>query len=352
MSALLLGACSRAPEPRDEPKVPEAEAWQSDAGPKSKAYLPPGALPEGRRWLHSPTLRPAAQADESYRDTTLVPVRRVVYRMTLQLPLQGSGKSKHRALALPAAELVLDVSEDRLRARFQGPIWPFDGDAEVRMRRDQAGAYAFDAQGGRPLDAQMLSRWFSREAGAHPPSLLLRGSEAREDSISGAMTCSFLAEWSGQSRAELEARCDRRDAPLLFKIGHWRGDRSAEVPLQLPRSSLRADELDPPRHLFRAAGAFRSPERKGGLVRDGGIEEDASLLLHNEHGGRILVLLDGSPLDWVESKQSRRFERLARGRHTLMALRAFGQALAPPCPLSLPNTVYLGKRCQLPSSTR
>ena len=57
-------------------------------------------------------------ADSGYAGHDLVTVRRLVYRVTLQVP--DTLRPRPPVLA-PAGELSIDIGDERLRARFLGP---------------------------------------------------------------------------------------------------------------------------------------------------------------------------------------------------------------------------------------
>ena len=47
----------------------------------------------------------------------------------------------------------------------------------------------------------------------------------------------------------------------MFRLGPWRGERTADAPVELPRSALRADHVDPPPPIVDTTSrAFMSPE--------------------------------------------------------------------------------------------
>src|SRR5262249_39123587 len=151
-------------------------------------------------------------------------------------------------------ELHIDVSEDRLRARFTGAAWPIDDGSEVRLRADTPGVYLFDGSGGRPLGPGHLGSWFMGDEGAQfsrvPITLRLDPGPIAEgpSELIGAL----LAEWTGQPRGELERQCGGGMVPQGFRFGAWIADLTAIVPMTLPRSVLRADAANPPRTITSA----------------------------------------------------------------------------------------------------
>ena len=218
------------------PALEPSVAWASQVG---QPVLP----------KHAPTanelrIEPATLVDSEYASSELVPVRRLVYRVTLILP---AGMRTHRpAIAAPAGELHLDIGDQRLRARFIGPGWPIDEGSEVRLRADVPGVYLFDGAGGRPLPPGQLASWFQGEEGLRARTdVRLRHDIGAPNEGPGDLLCAFLAEWSQTSREELLPHC-AGTLPPGFRCGIWSAELTAIVPLNLPRAHLRADAVDPP----------------------------------------------------------------------------------------------------------
>src|SRR5690606_14710666 len=106
----------------------------------------------------------------------------------------------------------------------------------------------------------------------------------------------------------LMRRCER-GAPHLFRIGFWRAEQTADVPVSLPRSALRADEVDPPpavqpepgRAFLEPSGLRRiSPSRPppAGAAPPG---EGEGLSIVNDSAARIVVTIEGVAAGWVDA---------------------------------------------------
>ena len=189
-------------------------------------------------------IEPATLADPEYAAPDQVPVRRLVYRVTLIVPDALSAQRPH--IKVPAGELHLDVGEQRVRARFVGPGWPVDEGSEVRLRSDVPGVYVFDGDGGRPMGPGALASWFQGQPGTRARTEVeLRHDIGPPDEGPGNLLCAFMAEWSQLPRDEMMPQCNG-SIPPGFRFGPWQGDLTALVPMQLPRSLLRADAVSLP----------------------------------------------------------------------------------------------------------
>ena len=313
VGAALTG-CDDRPRPPIEPYIEassEAEILEEDEPPDG-ADPPPaisplgGAGPAADEEEEPPVIVPASHGDDAYASEELIVARRYVYRVRMIVPA-GLGTGDVR-LTVPAAELHVDVGHERLRARFVGDGWPVPPDSEVRLRRDRPGVYLFDGRGGRPLEPGELAQWFeggplSRRG---PPLYVFatygfpRGAPTPNDEEDpGELMCAFLAELASEPRDGLLRRCEL-GAPHLWRFGFWRAEQTAGVPVELPRSALRADERDPPRPISRAV--FRSHLEAEALRRlDGGDPptddppEDApprGLRVRNESATRAIIAID------------------------------------------------------------
>lgn len=290
---------------------------------------------------------PAFVDDPDYAQGERVPARRVVYRVNLRVPRNlGNGHARIPALH---AELYIDVSQDRLRARFVGPGWPLPDGAEVRIRRDQPGVYVFDGAGGRPLGPGQLALWF--EGGRLRREASLRVSAPPEDEQvgPGALVCRFIAEWSHTSPDALLRRCGDGGTPPSFRVGLWRAFRTADVYVELPRPALRADHENPPsRPAAETARAFLSPAQFERLhpVRGSRAEpeEDAperGVVIMNTGDARMVVTVGGTPIGWIDAGAEYHFEHIERGSYAIGAMRPLGLQTAQKRTRVVPGRVRL-----------
>ncbi len=261
---------------------------------------------------------PAASVDHGYDGEDQIDAWRVVYRVSLLL----GGASPHAPPA-PAAELYVDLSRDRLRARFVGAGWPGVEGAEVRMRADQSGAYVFDRRGGRPLGPGQLGSWFMGGRLRKPPTYRVWSTRANSR-VPGILLCRFIAEWVQTTPEGVERRCEHGGAPPKFRVGLWRAERTAEVSVSLPRSGLRADHRRGPKSVSDVrSGTFYSRDVIGRLTGKPVGEEP--LTLTNRTGARLVVMLERTPLGWVDDAERLVVSGLPHGHHRVAGLRAFGQ---------------------------
>lgn len=283
--ALTLGlfACDRGPDARlevyeDEESAVEILVEETPPDPSQ----PPSAIadrvpgqprPAGQDTV-PPPIEPASHGDDDYANDEPVVARRYVYRVRMIVPA-GLGDTSAR-VTVPAAELYIDVSHERLRARFVGNGWPVGAGSEVRLRRDRPGVYVFDGEGGRPLEPGQLSTWF--EGGPvtrrGPPLRVFatyghprRQPPPDDEEDPGELVCALLAELASESREPVIRRCEL-GAPHLWRLGFWHAERTASVRIELARSSLRADERNPPppRRSGRAARSWSRPRFAGSKV--------------------------------------------------------------------------------------
>lgn len=337
--------CQNPPPPQPELYHDEelaAEVFEEAQPPPADAPAPP-AIGET---LSAPRLRAphdrepaparrAAHHDRAYASDETVHAARYVYRVRMVVP-PGLGTSTDR-IALPAAELVIDVSQDRLRAQFIGSGWPVPAGSQVRLRRDRPGVYLFDGAGGRPLEPGELARWFE---GGHvtrrgPPLRIIAHGLSRPDEdpsepleeIPGELVCALLAEWAGEERENHMRRC-HAGAPQLWRLGFWRAEQTARVPLEVPRSALRADEHDRPDPIrSEHSRAFLEPEALSrirpkvpageGLPRGG-------LRVRNASATRVILTAQGIVIGWVDAGHEGWFEGLEQGTYRVSALRPLG----------------------------
>jgi len=336
---------------RDEPPSAEAEP---EPGPADRTRdegrhddAPAGSSDDRR-------IVPAAHDDDGHAGTEPVKAQRLVYRVTLRVPgVLGDAPSTIRD---PSAELHVDVSDDRLHARFAGAGWPVEAGSEVRLREDFPGVYVFDSEGGRPLPPGGLAEWFQggpvrSSAG---PSVRIRGPHPDEASGPGNLICALLAEWSGQRRRGLARRCGEGGAPPMFRIGPWMGERTADVPVDLPREALRADHETPPRPIAPSdSRAFAEPSLLARIEpaatprapdSDAAEEEGApgeGLRVINDSPARAIVTIGGVAVGWVDAGATGHFVGPRPGEHTVAAMRPLGTLGWSARPVVVPGEIEI-----------
>ena len=309
---------------------PEPAARPSAIAPRPTDTSPP-----------APTYRivEALEDDDHYAGSDPVEARRLVYRVLLHVP-RSLGEPPP-TVPSPAAELHVDVSADRLRARFVGAGWPVEAGTEVRLRGDRTGVYVFDPQGGRPLAPGQMAEWFQGgPPGRDPTTVRLRPPPPQEDVGSGALVCALLAEWSGQEREALVRRCGERGPPAMFRLGPWRAERTADVPVELPRSAVRADDESPPRPVvdslsraFVEPGLLARLEPKRNRLNTSVVDDDPpaeGLRVRNSSRTRIVITGHGIPIGWLDPGAEATFVGLRPGQHLIAGLRPLGQLAARP----------------------
>lgn len=326
-----------APEPTGEPE---------ELPPPIADPAPSAASDRGRR-----EVLPAAAVDGAYDSDEEIESRRFVYRVHLDVPsvLGEPGGEVETA----AAELFVDVSAERVRARFEGPGWPALG--EARLRGDSPGGYVFDAEGGRPLLPGELAAWFEGGPPRAGPILMVRRDPALRgatDPGPGMLLCALLAEWSGESRDGVMRRC-ATGAPLSFRVGFWRGERMADVTVQAPRRELRADhEAGPEPTPYVSSGTFLEATALARLsphtadvpapADDGlGPRPTEGLEVVNQSDARILVIADGVAIGWVDAGATGAFHGLVPGVHDIAAMRPLGAVVMRPREVVLPGRTIL-----------
>lgn len=356
LAVVSLGGCAEARDPVAEPIVDDlpAQVFEEESPPDPDAPPPP-AIAEGtpqavRRATPPPTTVPASHGDDDYASDEPVIARRYVYRVRMIVPA-GLGTDDDR-VAVPAAELAIDVSHERLRARFRGQGWPVHRDAEVRLRRDRPGVYVFDGRGGRPLEPGELAAWF--EGGTvtrrGPPLRIFsnwgfpRRQPPPDDTVTpGELVCAFLAEWAGDDRDAQIRRCER-GAPHLWRLGFWLGEQTAGVPIEVGRNHLRADERNAPR-IGPAVrhGAFLEPEARRRLAPAPLTGEpvegapDEGLIVRNESANRVIVTVEGVALGWVDRGAEGHFDTLTEGMYDVGSIRPLGAVVQRGRPVRVPG---------------
>jgi hypothetical protein len=328
--ALGLGwaGCEREPA---SPSPPEP-ASQSVlvAGARTGSPLPEPVLGSGddpgADDILAPRIIAAFVPDADFADGEPVLARRLIYRVALGVP-PILGERRH-VLGRPATELVVDVSDHRLRARFEGPGWPVAPGSEVRIRRDQPGAYAFGSAGGRPLGPGQLAAWFEGGRVRRYPPVRVRAPGQEEQVGPGNLMCRLLAEWANHPTDAFERRCGDGGSPLAFRLGPWRADRTADVAVKLPRAALRADHEGPPDPpepsaplLLDAALAARVPPTYAGPDGEPGPH---TLRVHNEGRARALVVVGGAAAAWVDAGAHVELEGFRAGIYRLGVMRPLG----------------------------
>jgi len=293
----------------------------------------------------------ASHGDDEYSNDQPLVARRYVYRVRMIVPTGlGSGRVP---VAVPAAELHVDVSHERLRARFVGAGWPVAPNSEVRLRRDRPGVYLFDGEGGRPLEPGQLAHWF--EGGIvsrRGPALHIfsrygfprRARPPDDEENPGELMCALLAEFAGEQRDPLHRRCEL-GAPRLFRLGFWRAEQTAGVPVELLRSALRADERSGPRPItFATASSWIEPEALARL--DGGrapTDEPADdapthgLRVENESATRAIIAINGIAVGWVDQGAHGLFEGLRPGTYEVGSIRPHGAVVQRGRPVRVPG---------------
>jgi hypothetical protein len=344
-SPLQKTPLSRATPVEPDPEAERAPSWATEAGKSLERGLMPGG---------GPRIAPATVTDRSFATDEPVPVRRLVYRVSIVVP--DTLHAPHPPLLPSPAELHLDVGLDRLRARFQGSAWPVDEGSEIRLRADVPGVYVFDGAGGRPLAPGHLGSWFAGDEGQPIPR---RHAEIRRDPgplLEGPaeLVCALIAEWTSQSRDALEPHCAGGAIPLAFRFGMWSLDVTAIVPMTMQRVQLRADTADAPRSLastrirtlLSARDIARLPPlsaRTPGLpVLDVGLPDRGALRVRNDARTRMLVVVQGVPLAWLQPAAATEFEGFTSGYYRVAALRANVDQVATPAPMLIPGELEVG----------
>lgn len=354
-SAWLLGCCcltslgcSQAPTSAPASKPEPSQFAAVDAGDWARRVAPIDAVSATEGRSSRSAVHAAVTPDRSEDSDALLTAGRLVYRVRFTIPPAFRGP--RTGLETPAGELQVDVSLDRLRARFVGPGWPVEEGSEVRLRSDLLGVYLFDGRGGRSLGAGQLAGWFEgREAQPVQARVGLRreyGPHA-DQPIPGELLCALLVEWGNQDREALRHRCTIGALPPGFRVGPWSGELTAVVPLSLRRRELRADEIDPPAQLVHRTGAsLLEAAAFARLVparRLPGAAQSASLHVTNQTDTRAIVLVQGVPVGWVDAGQSLRIDGFTPGYYRVGAIRPLGVLRMPPRSVRIPGDLVIGR---------
>ncbi|MFW6052079.1 MAG: hypothetical protein ACODAU_12955 [Myxococcota bacterium] len=339
--ALAAGcdACQGAPAVPAETRPPPED--RPSPSP-SEVFVPPDPSPAGEQAARR--ILPAFSPDHAHAGERPVAARRLIYRLSLLVPPVFGPKRK--AGTRPSTELVVDVSDARLRARFEGAGWPVPDGAEVRLRRDQPGVYVFDARGGRPLGPGQMATWFEGGRVRRFPGVRLRAPGPDEQVGPGDLLCRLIAEWANHATDRLAHRCGEGGSLSAFRVGPWRADRTADVALKRPRSALRADHHDPPeppetptdptpvtlhgldalRPLFRVPASEPGPH---------------PLVVRNEGSARALVIVEGVPVRWLETDEAVTLRLPVAGIYRVGAMRPLGSAVLLETRTRAPGEVVL-----------
>ncbi len=357
VTARFLFACDetaarRDPALRTERHVEVQELVDTPAA-ESDELPPPIAepTPSSTADPDSHELLPAAAVDTAYDSDEEIDARRFVYRVRVEVPSVLGEPSGEVETA--AAELFVDVGAERVRVRFTGPGWPALG--EVRLRGDSPGGYVFDAHGGRPLLPGELAAWFEGGPPRAGPILMARRDPALRgatDPGPGMLICALLSEWDGEPRENVMRRC-ATGAPLSFRVGYWRGERMADVTVSTARRELRADhEVPPPPVPYANSGTFLEASALARLsprsthppepTDDGlGAQPTEGLEVANQSDARILVIVDGVAVGWVDAGAVGHFLGLQAGVHDVAAMRPLGAVVMRPREVLVPGRTVL-----------
>ena len=349
---LLIAACDR------EPKTPAREDAPRAAEP------PPAADEDAGHWAQRVTTveatraaalakaaglapRAAVMSDDAEDSDELTSVTRLVYQVRFSVP--GSFRDRRAPVSAPAGELHVDVSTDRLRGRFVGPGWPAADGSEVRLRADLPGVYLFDGFGGRSLSAGQLASWFEGRADdkAKTPLGIRRDyGPPHAKPIEVGLLCALLAEWSDQPRESVMPRCAHGSPPPGFRIGPWRADLTAVVPMSLARRALRADQAAPPKRAEARSsfGWLEAPALSRLLpTRFDAGDGTGTLVIENQTDTRAIVLAQGVPVGWVDAGAALRLHGLRAGFYRVGAIRPLGILRMRPKLVHVPGTVVMGR---------
>ncbi len=353
-----LGCGDPPPPPPDLEPPADLFSGPEDPPPPETVYAP---LPPDQQRVTESTrsVAPAFVDDYGYNSETDTPVRRVMYRVTMAIP-RSLGDYNPR-IPSPTSELQLIVSNDRLRARFVGQGWPFADGTQVRLRRDQPGAYLFNDEGGRPLGPGQLAHWFE---GGRPrfepthhvrtPFVWIRGQGRQPEpprlGDPGDLVCRLVAEWVNASTDELLSRCVEGVTPKKFRVGVWWMTRTADLAATLPRRGLRADHVDSPVLPQRStSGTFLSNALLARVRRERSLAPGfvqpvtprEGLLVRNRGASRMIVVVGGTAIGWVAPNEDAHFRALRPGVYQVGAMRPFGPSAAGLREVHVPGHVTL-----------
>jgi hypothetical protein len=295
------------------------------------------------------TIDRALVSDPEYSGNQREKVRRVVYRVSLMVP-RVFGEKKANFIT-PAGELYVDVSQDRLRARFVGPGWPVEEGVEVRLRRDAQGVYLFDHNGGQQLGPGKMASWFEgQQHGSSRSSVRVRQERVLTGHGPGDLICALLAEWTAQERDAVVHRCIEGSIPSGFGFGPWRAELTALVPMEIERRRLRADENEPPEEIKNADNrTFMAPSEFARVVpylatqNAGPIDTNGELQVVNNSSTKVIVVIENIPVAWINAYSEGHISGFRPGRYRIRATRPFGIQLFSPRFIDLPGKLTVGK---------
>jgi hypothetical protein len=298
--------------------------------------------------------RPSAGDDGQQ---SLVPIRRLVYRATFVVPQPF--RDRRSVLPPIAGELVTDISDQWIEGRFSGPAWPVPEGSAALVFRGRPGAMVYDGTGPRQLGSGRLASWFEGRLEGRSKSFLIVRREYghnRTTTGPGDLLCALLAEWAAQPRDNVMRRCVGNVLPPGFRLGPWRAELTAVVPMSAPepdekswKSRARLSAAPPPP----AAPGNRPimdpdevatfiPARRWRAARPDR-ERNASLRFANNTSTSVMVIADGLPLGWVGSQSELLFEGLTPDRYRIGAVRPLGRLCHGPRTLTLPGEIVMGK---------
>jgi hypothetical protein len=349
-----IGACERPAmahiSQRNTPKAADDQSsdWARRVGQP--------VLPKQRLSAREMKVEPATLPDTAYASRELVSIKRLVFRVSLFLPSLQHGQ--RLLIAPPAGELHVDVSDQRLRARFIGPGWPVDEGSEIRLRADAPGVYLFDGDGGRPLPPGRLASWFQGDEALRARAELFVRHEFQAPPIDGPgeLLCALLAEWTQAPRDEVLRGCGS-SMPQGFHFGLLIADLTAIVPMNIPRAQLRADAVDPPepvattdaralldpRDMSRIQPTpVRMPSESAPSALVSEAVGGASLRVENHTPARVVVIVQGIAIGWIKPEAKGDFFGLVPGYYRVSALRTSSLQVQTGTLLHLPTTLQLG----------
>lgn len=344
---LLFGTCSDEPADRTKSSIPtevpqpveKSLNWASEV-----EFV--GARTNRQR---AKQIDRALMPDPEYDSHQLETIRRVVYRVRFRTPNVFREKKSNRIT--PAGELYIDVAHERLRARFVGPGWPVEEGTEVRLRRDALGVYIFDRTGGRQFGPGQMASWFvGQKRGRSRSSVRVRRERTPDREGPGELICALLAEWTAQERESLMRRCSAGSIPPAFGFGPWRAELTASVPMEIERRKLRADEKEPPLTIESDdSRTLTDPAEYARLIpyqrykKSDLSDTDGSLRFVNHTSTKVIVILEGIPVAWVDAYSKGHFSGFRPGRYRVGAIRPFGGQMFSPKIVDLPGEFVIGR---------
>ncbi len=280
-----------------------------------------------------------------------VQIRRLVYRVAFVVPQPF--RDRRAVLAPVAGELVLDVSDRWVEGRFSGPAWPVPEGAIALVYRDRPGAIVYDGTGKQELGPGRLASWFEgRSTGSSKTFLSVRREYGHNRTTSGPgeLVCTFLAEWSAGERDDIMRRCSGNVLPPGFRLGPWRSELTAVVPLKAPEPEAawkqrprgfavagpRNRQLMDPAEIAAFLPGRRSRARS--VQRPG-----AQLRFANNLNTSVMVIVNGATLGWVGAGGELLFQGFVPDRYRVGAVRPLGRLCHGPRLLTLPGEIALGK---------